>query len=327
MIELPIIFQIRKNCIISYTDYSPISRVSSNKEIVRSGKYSSSAMKKFKKLLDLWCYSVADLDCKFSFITLTISSEMDKNINYSMLLKRLIETLEYRYGKFNYVWRIEFQLNGNLHFHLIIDIEIDWKIVRSQWNKIQKIHVDRYAIKMRSKYRNGFYFDGNMLDYNGKVVEEEIQYKRFSKGNKANWRNPNSTDVKIVVDSSQISSYVSKYVTKTDADNSDKVSSHSITRFYGCSDTIRLLKYCSVHESECSIDLYMLLSSLDKKIIFDDRHRHLCEIIAKVDNVYLNSREREQLLINQNILLNRRSSKNYRLVGKELIRYNNLFSN
>ena len=96
MVELPVIFQIRKSCIIAYTDYSPISRISSNKEIVRSGKYSSSAQKKFKRLLDLWCYSVADLSLKFSFVTLTISSDMDKNIKYNILLKRLIESLEYR---------------------------------------------------------------------------------------------------------------------------------------------------------------------------------------------------------------------------------------
>lgn len=327
MVELPVIFQIRKSCIIAYTDYSPISRISSSKEIVRSGKYSSSAQKKFKRYLDLWCYSVADLSLKFSFVTLTISSEMDKNINYSMLLKRLIETLEYRYGKFNYVWRIEFQLNGNLHFHLILDIEVDWKIVRSQWNKLQKIHVDRYAMKMRSKYRHGYYFDSSMLDKNSNVVSEEVQYSRFSKGNRANWRNPNSTDVKIVDDSSSISSYVAKYVSKSDADDSSVVSSHSISRFYGCSDTIRLLKYCSIHERDLDISLFIMLGNLDKKIIYDDKHRYLCEIISRIDNDYLNSRELEQLELNRSILLGRRSNCNSKLLAKELIRYNNLFGN
>ena len=36
------------------------------------------------------------------------------------------------------------------------------------------------------------------LKENGKIVNEEIQLKRYEKGVKANWLNPNSTDVEII---------------------------------------------------------------------------------------------------------------------------------
>ena len=51
---------------------------------------------------------------------------------------------------------------------------------------------------MLKKYKNGFFFDTEMKTKKGEIVDYETQLKRYKIGTKANWRNPNSTDVKTI---------------------------------------------------------------------------------------------------------------------------------
>lgn len=326
MYDLPSCFQVRKDCIVAYTDYSSIVRTSSNEKIVSSGSYSSSAKRRFEKYLKLWSYSIVDTHMKFSFVTLTLSSKMDISINYTLLLKKLLEKLAYRYGDFNYCWKIEFQKNGNLHFHLILDFEVDWKIVRKQWNKLQSKHVDEYQTKMKHKYKNGYFYDTEMVNNKGTIIDEETQKKRFEIGNKANWRNPNSTDVAIVDCINGIDGYVSKYVSKNESNNDNVNSEHKIKRFFGCSDSLRQLKYLTLNESElCSDTINELRENTNRSVLNNDG-RFVCSIIKNIDNEYIKTRESEVKAMNLEVLKSNSVRKLNRLVQKELNLYEKLYN-
>lgn len=326
MLVLQSIFQIRKKSIIAYTDFSTLERKISNKKIESSGTYSNSAKKKFKKILDLWDYTATGMQINFSFITLTISSKMEKNINYSLYLKSFIEKMETRYNKFNYAWKIEFQSNGNLHYHIIIDKEIDWKIVRSQWNKIQSIHVDKYQTKMKEKYRNGFFFDENMLDKNNKIIDEETQKKRYDKGYKANWRNPNSTDVKNSETYGGIANYINKYILKKEEEKEEIETQKKIKRYYGTSDTLKQLKYCTIKENEIDIQTLMILIDNKIKDITTPEGKIICTISEKIQNTEFKILEEKTLLSNRDILYNNKKENNEKLIEKEIKLYNKIFA-
>lgn len=324
--KLPTIFQIRKDCIIGYPDYSMLPKNRDSKTIKHSGKYTQSARKKFKRYLELWNYTITDTAINFSFITLTLSSKMSEKINYTNYLKQLLEKLETRYNKFNYAWKIEYQKNGNLHFHLITDKEMDWKIVRSQWNKIQSNHVDEYQIKQKMKYKNGYYFDAEMLDYKGDVVEDQIQFNRYKKGTKANWRNPNSTDVKIVNDNNGIGAYIGKYISKANDENEEQIHTHKIKRFYGCSDSLRELKYTTINECELDLEIISVLIDCKLKDIRDENYRYKCSISEKIYSDQIINRESETLQKNRDILSNHTAVINQKLIDKEVKKYDNIFA-
>ena len=325
MFNLPNLFQVRKNCIISYTDFSSLPKVLHERKIESSGKYSKSAQKKFKRYLELWSYSMDGEKNNMSFITLTLSSKMNVKTNYTLLMKWLLEKLMYRYGVFNYAWKIEFQENGNLHFHIIADKEIDWKIVRSQWNKLQSEHVDEYQLKHKLKYKNGYYFDTEMKYKNGELVDQEKQQKRYKSGKKGNWRNPNSTDVKIVECINGIDGYISKYASKADKKEESKIYEHSIKRFYGCSDSLRLLKYCTIAEFELTNQCLKDLQNSNTREVKNEMQKIVCWIIDKVDNEYIRKREKETIEANKIVLKNNSIKNEIKLVQKEIDFYDKIY--
>ena len=118
---------------------------------------------------------------KLVFITLTLSekqcmSDMDiKAKLLDMFLDRLLTT----FGKYEYFWRAEKQKNGNIHFHLILDLYIDKLQLRSIWNGVQ--------------------------DYYGLLDNFEKKYHH---------KNPNSTDIKLINSKTGGIGYISKYVQK-----------------------------------------------------------------------------------------------------------------
>lgn len=319
------IVQIRKSCLITYTDYSTITRIKEAKPIVKSGTYTNSAKKKFKKYLDLWSYTIEHTDRKISFITLTISSEQKQEINYTIRLKRLLEKLKTRYNEFNYCWKIEYQKNNNIHFHIIIDKEIDWKIVRSQWNKQQQEHVNDYQLKMKQKYKFGYYYDENLKKYNGETVDNETQLKRYNKGKKANWRNPNSTDVKIETNTQAIGNYINKYINKKEEQDETINKDKQTVRFYGVSDTIRNLKYATIEDYKLNTESYELIGNNILKEIKSDKGKYLCNIIDKVGTEQLRELEHLQIELNKTTLNYNNNNNNDKLINKEIQNYNKLW--
>lgn len=325
-IEYPQCFQIRKGCIISYTDPSYFKRKFSSaenekKEIKHSNTFSSSAKKRMSKILDLWTWTNENTNTKYSFITLTISSKVDNKINHYKLLKEWIEKIETRYKKFNYVWKAELQENGNIHYHLIVDKEMNWKIIRRQWNKTQTIYVDRYQEKMKNKYKNGYYFDKTMVNENNDVVDEETQQKRYKIGYKANWRNPNSTDVKHPENNDEIKGYIVKYINKKEEDKED--TNKNIKRWWGCNEELQTLKYATIYEEKESIELINEMKKHTLKEI-KENDKIKCTIIEKFTNSTVKNVEEKQKTINLNIL-KKNADINSKLIEKEIKLYNKLY--
>lgn len=116
-----------------------------------------------------------------SFITLTLSSKQihdDQFIKNKMLNAFLVD-IRRRFFVTSYFWRAEAQINGNMHFHIVINRYIHKTHISTIWNRIQQEH-------------------GYLNDY---IV---------AKGhNKAP-----STEIKAVYKCKNISGYLSKYCTK-----------------------------------------------------------------------------------------------------------------
>lgn len=274
-----------------------------------------------KKTLSLLEYYTPKKN-KISFVTLTLSSPQKKRVNYYLMLNLMLKKICYNYG-FNYVWKAEHQENNNVHFHLIILGCVDWKFIRSAWNKIQKIHVDEYQMKMKEKYRRGFFFDSSMLTPSGKIVDEDVQKERYKKGVKSNWRNPNSVDVKIVggEEGSSIGIYIAKYISK----NEEKVIPPSLllSRYWGCSDVIRNLRYLCYYEDEFTIEEYASLTSGLVKIVVDEVGRIICKIYEKKLSDEMSKAENE--MINEVSRLLFAPSPPRKNVEKVIKKYSNLF--
>lgn len=325
--DLPTIYQLRDKAIISYTDFTYANLNSKgkkeHKQIDCSGKFTISAQKRLKKIIDIWTYSLSDINVKYSFYTLTISSKMDEKVNHNNWIKTLIEKLQYRYGSFNYVWKAELQTNGNIHYHGIIDMEIDWKIIRRQWNKIQSVYVDRYQIKMKEKYKNGYYFDTEMKNKKGEIVNDETQYKRWKKGTKANWRNPNSTDVKIIdTETENVNAYVSKYVGKIEEDK-ENTPEKMIKRWWGSNDELKMIRYAKMSSEHMSIDVQMMINQNTVKVI-EENYNIKCKIHEKIEHKIITEIIDNAKQNNKNILIKNADIKS-KLIEKEVQQYDKIY--
>lgn len=306
------IFNIKEYSIIAYTDYSTIKGKNSKKTNADKKKggiknnyiFSESAKKRMRKYIDIFSYTIKNNEnFELSFITLTISSEQKKDVNYELLLKEWITKTQRLYGKYNYIWKLEYQANKNIHYHLMVDRNMDWRIIRGIWNKTQKIHVDDYQKKMKMKYKNGFYFDENMLDKNGNIVSEEIQLKRYEKGKKANWRNPNSTDIEIInkEEKNSINSYINKYINKTEEeDKQNEFDKNKRIRYWGKSESIEKLSYLKIYDDDLTTNTLLLLQKNQFKIIKNENDKELCQIIRK-ENITEELQELEKIQIRKNL--------------------------
>jgi hypothetical protein len=74
-----------------------------------------------------------------SFITLTVSAK--KNIStrygYDHLLKPFLGWLRDTKKVKSYVWKLEFQKRGQVHYHITLPDFIDYKEIRDTWNSLQ----------------------------------------------------------------------------------------------------------------------------------------------------------------------------------------------
>jgi hypothetical protein len=156
---------------------------------------------------------------KLNFITLTLSSKQqhptaeitEKLFNQFLVEIRKIYKIE------NYVWRLEFQKNGNVHYHIVTDTYTDFHIVLKVWNRIQdKLgYVNAYTKKHIVMSLNDYV---NAYSDNGKVSFETLRY-RYARGKASSWKIPNSVDVKSVSSGKKISFYISKYFSKKENKN------------------------------------------------------------------------------------------------------------
>lgn len=159
---------------------------------------------------------------KIAFITLTLPSKQihtDNEIKEKCLNQFLIELTKY-HKITNYVWRSEYQQNGNIHFHILVNRFIPWNDVRNRWNRITNKmgYVDRYRDELQAYHKDGFKVRYDLLD----KWPIEKQKQAYEKGLKSDWHNPNSIDVHGIKNILNLKNYITKYMTKLVSNPNEK---------------------------------------------------------------------------------------------------------
>lgn len=169
----------------------------------------------FSKKRDIVSYSGKKLkDFRVAFITLTLPAKQKTptaSIS-SELFDPFLQALRQYVKMDNYAWRMEFQKNGNVHYHLVTDSYCDYFYIKQRWNTILEKHgyISDYRNKMSSmtwgEYRSAY-------SSNSHVSASEL-WKRYSRGKAEKWSHPNTVDVKNATSSRAVSFYISKYFSK-----------------------------------------------------------------------------------------------------------------
>jgi hypothetical protein len=184
--------QVRHNSLVFYelSDYRP-ARKSLNFKPSYSGKMTSGSVKRIRKAVDIliqrsppkMVYNpIIKKSHSFTlgFVTLTISdnTKISAKDAHKKLLRPWLRRMK-SICDFEYIWKVEFQKRGQLHYHVTINEFIDYRIIKKEWNRLQRKAglLEKFATK----------------------------FKHY---------NPNSTDVHAVYKVKDIAAYLSKYLSK-----------------------------------------------------------------------------------------------------------------
>lgn len=160
-----------------------------------SGKLSEVSKRIIKERLTAWYYvtlAYNRLSIKqrkrgykqLIMLTLTLSGAQvhdDKFIKKN-LLELFLKRINYTYGADNYFWKAEKQNNGNIHFHIWLDVYLPKEEVQRHWNDVQDNY--GYLDNYRKKYNNS---------------------------------NPPSTQIEVITGKKQAIKYMMKYVNKNES--------------------------------------------------------------------------------------------------------------
>lgn len=194
-------------------------------------------------------------DMILNFITLTLPSEQihtDNEIK-SDLLEPFLNTCRQKWKVSSYIWRMEKQKNGNTHFHLITDRFIWWNELRNMWNRhCERLgYVTRYRDNQIAWHKEGYIFNPAFSP----KLSNARQYHNYKEGIACDWNNPNSTDVhglRTIIDAT---SYLTKYITKTD--QSDNIEG----RLWGCSSNLTRIRGAEIFaDGDASDEIDKLIS-------------------------------------------------------------------
>lgn len=213
---------------------------------------------------------------KIAFITLTLPSKQihsDNEIKAKCLNQFMIEMAKY-HKVTQYVWRAEYQKNGNIHFHLLVNKFVLWNDVRNRWNRIiNKLgYVDRYKKQLTEYHKQGFKLRVDLI----KQWPADKQYKAYLEGLKTDWNNPNSIDVHGINNITNIKNYLTKYMTKADQSKEENLNSQfeekkDIGRIWGASTIFSNIKGASTEiDSQLEENLKNLENHSNSRIFKSD---------------------------------------------------------
>lgn len=229
---------------------------------------------------------------KIGFITLTLPSKQKHSTNFitKNLLNQFLTEVRQRTKMENYIWRLEFQKNGNVHYHLVSDTYLDYFFIRQIWNRILDNYgyISPYTEKMKNLSLSQYV----SLYKNSDKNNFEILAKRYAKGCKEKWKQPNSVDCKNVIGAKKISFYISKYFSKNSDDNPVKNELDSIENMKG----LRLW-FCS--RSLSKVDAVREFLESFKGEIADILHssrKIKIKVYRYVKIIYFNIRELENFI-------------------------------
>lgn len=212
---------------------------------------------------------------KCAFLTFTLpAAQLESTKDFTnKYFNQLLTELRTRLKMDNYVWRLEFQKNGNVHYHLVTDTYADYFFVLKMWNRILS----------KGHYIDDFHarFSGlSLSDYRNKVDPDHKQdfkhiAKRYAKGCKENWCQPPSVDVQAVTSQKAISSYLSKYFAKSADGNpikneNDNAENSENLRLWFCSRSLSKLKTVTDFCEAVDFCAATIVEGIDKvkKVVF-----------------------------------------------------------
>jgi hypothetical protein len=201
---------------------------------------------------------------RINFLTLTLPSKQvhpTSEITQKCLNQFLTE-LKQTHDLQNFVWRLEFQKNGNVHYHIVTDVFMDYSKTLKSWNRIiSKLgYVQAYKEKHSQMTLNDYI---KAYSNNGQTDLITLK-KRYSRGRALEWQVPNSVDVKSVLGSKKIAFYISKYFGKkeksgTDRNELDTQENSKGLRLWFCSRSLSKLKKITDFVPAFKIDLVAIV--------------------------------------------------------------------
>jgi hypothetical protein len=194
-------YQLRKNKILKY-EFSELRSEKQREEIEMvnnlqfnnyNGEISETGKKKLAKHIELWYQNlefynkqkihVLQHDHKeLTFVTLTLPSSQfhsDQEIKQG-ILKPFLRRIKEKTQSVNYIWKAESQANGNIHFHVILEVYLYKEELTEIWNKC--------------------------CENLGYISEFEKKHHH---------RNPPSTEIRGIKNYKAATTYLSKYICKS----------------------------------------------------------------------------------------------------------------
>lgn len=239
---------------------------------------------------------------KMAFLTLTLpSKQKEPTVDITKkLFNQLLTEVRQRTGMANYVWRLEFQKNGNVHYHIATDTYLDYFFLKQIWNRI--LNKAGYIAPYTKKHKSLSLSQYNEMYNSDKKTDFSVMAKRYARGCADGWSNPNTVDAISVVSNKSIASYISKYFSKdtkgkTICNEHDTPENSKSLRLWFCSRSISKLNSVSDFCEAVDYDVYSLV--LKSKEIHEIVFKWAKIIYFEIKSFY--HRERafiEQLLTN-----------------------------
>lgn len=184
---------------------------------------------------------------KVNFITLTLPAKQNhsRSLITRVCLDSFLKQMRRHFDLQNYVWRAEYQSNGNLHYHICTDKYIPWHRIRYYWN--QATELLGYVSDYQRRFENmPFREYCQLLDPYCRKSRADLQ-RSFNHGIISRWRDPNSTDVHALNKVKNVAAYISKYMSKTDNKKAVVVAESenerkNTGRYFGLSHSLSKLK-------------------------------------------------------------------------------------
>lgn len=212
-------------------------------------------------------YSGKDIyNFKMAFMTLTLPSKQKHPTIFitKNLFNQFLTEVRQRTKMENYVWRLEFQKNGNVHYHIATDTYLDYFFILKIWNRILSNYgyVQPYTKRFQKM---------SLKSYNNSVnatrqTPFNIIAKRYAKGCKHSWEQPNSIDIKSVISNKSIANYISKYFSKdsdsgTDHNELDNEENSKSLRLWFCSRSLSKLNTVTDFIEAVNFDIEQIVRS------------------------------------------------------------------
>lgn len=216
------------------------------KSVVKyTGSVTPGARKRIAKAINLLIASsekrtvfnpVSNKNFKFqlAFVTLTIpdNTTLTPKESHKLLLEPFIKWLRQNHKLKNYVWKLELQKRGQIHYHLTVDCFVHYQELRNKWNQL----INRASL---------------MEDYKGKFGSV----------------NPNSTDIHSVKNIRNLSAYLIKYFTKQEQNSTDLPG-----KIWDCSLGLKKANYYSTElTGDIEVDIFKCQQKKECKIEYCDK--------------------------------------------------------